>query len=137
MEASDVLSTAGGATSISQVAAIAAMDGARDWQKQFLSLLESNRNFAVDYINKNIDGLHAYLPQGTYLLYVDINDLNMSAVDFVDYLRKEEKLAVVPGGHNFFGDKSEGHIRICIATSREILEEGLNRLKVGVEKLGR
>lgn len=137
VEASDVLSTAGGATSISQVAAMAAMDGASDWQKQFLSLLESNRNFAVDYINKNIDGLHAYLPQGTYLLYVDINDLNMSAVDFVEHLRKEEKLAVVPGGHNFFGDKSEGHIRICIATSKKILEEGLKRLKEGVEKLGK
>ncbi len=137
VEASDVLSTAGGATSISQVAALAAMNGAKDWQEEFMKLLESNRDYAVDYINKNIDGLHAYMPQGTYLLYVDINDLKMSAVDFVDYLRKEVKLAVVPGGHNFFGDKSEGHIRICIATSRAILEEGLERLKTGVDSLKR
>ena len=135
VEASDVMSTAGGATSISQVAAIAAMSNAKEWQAEFINLLESNRNYAVNFINNNIPELHAYLPQATYLLYVDINDLEMPATELVDFLKKEVKLSVVPGGHNYFGDQSEGHIRICIATSREILEEGLNRLKKGVEML--
>lgn len=134
IEASDVMSTAGGATSISQIAAIAAMDDARDWLNDFLVHLTKNRDFAVDYINENIPELHAYKPQATYLLYVDIKDLNCKADEFVDFLRKEVKLSVVPGGHNYFGDQSEGHIRICIATSTEILYEGLNRLKLGVEK---
>ena len=66
---------------------------------------------------------------------MDINDLKMPATELVDFLKKEVKLSLVPGGHNYFGDQSEGHIRICIATSREILEEGLNRLKKGVEML--
>jgi len=34
----------------------------------------------------------------------------------------------------YFGNQSEGHVRICIATSKGILHEGLNRLKLGVEK---
>ena len=51
------------------------------------------------------------------------------------YLRENNQLAIVPGGHQFFGDQSEGHVRICIATSHEILEEGLRRLKAGVESL--
>ena len=54
--------------------------------------------------------------------------------ELVDFLKKEVKLSVVPGGHNYFGDQSEGHVRICIATSKGILHEGLNRLKLGVEK---
>lgn len=137
VEASDVMSTAGGATSISQVAAIAAMDESRDWLKSFLEHLTKNRDYAVEFINKNIPQLHAYKPQATYLLYVDIKDLNCKADEFVDFLRKEVKLSVVPGGHNYFGDQSEGHIRICIATSKEILYEGLNRLKEGVEKFVR
>lgn len=137
VEASDVMSTAGGATSISQIAAIAAMDESRDWLKSFLEHLTKNRDYAVEFINKNIPQLHAYKPQATYLLYVDIKDLNCKADEFVDFLRKEVKLSVVPGGHNYFGDQSEGHIRICIATSKEILYEGLNRLKEGVEKFMR
>lgn len=137
VEESDVMSTAGGATSISQIAAIAAMDESRDWLKSFLEHLTKNRDYAVEFINKNIPQLHAYKPQATYLLYVEIKDLNCKAEEFVDFLRKEVKLSVVPGGHNYFGDQSEGHIRICIATSKEILYEGLNRLKEGVEKFMR
>ena len=41
----------------------------------------------------------------------------------------------MPGGHQFFGDQSEGHVRICFATSYEILSEGLRRLKEGVLRL--
>lgn len=134
VEASDVMSTAGGATSISQVAAIAAMNDSRDWGKEFIKHLTENRDYAVDFINNNIPQLHAYRPKATYLLYVDIKDLNCTAVELVDFLKKEVKLSVVPGGHNYFGDQSEGHVRICIATSKGILHEGLNRLKFGVEK---
>ena len=72
---------------------------------------------------------------GTYLLYVDISEYGMSGKDFTDYLKKEVKLAIVPGGHQFFGDQSEGHVRICFATSYEILSEGLRRLKEGVLRL--
>lgn len=128
------MSTAGGATSVSQVAAISAMNDARDWVKEFMNHLTENRNYAVNFINENIPQLHAYKPQATYLLYVDIQDLHCTGVELVEFLKREVNLSVVPGGHNYFGDQSEGHIRICIATSKEILHEGLNRLKAGVEK---
>ena len=135
LQASAVLSTQGGAASISQVAAAAALEGAYPWVDEFLEHLKDNRDFAVDYINTHIPLLKAYKPKATYLLYVDISKLGMISADFVDYLKREEKLAVVPGGHQYFGDQSEGHIRICIATSHEILEEGLRRLKEGVDRL--
>ncbi len=135
VEASAVLNTQGGAASLSQVAAVAAMDKAYYWVDLFREHIMKNRDFAVDYINTNIPQLHAYRPKATYLLYVDISELGMVSADFTDYMRKEVKLAIVPGGHQYFGDQSEGHVRICIATGRKILEEGLRRLKEGVEKL--
>lgn len=133
--ASDVMSTAGGAASISQIAAIAAMKDSGTWLDDFIKHLTGNRDYAVNYINENIPMLHAYKPKATYLLYVDIQKLQMSASDFVEYLKKEVNLAIIPGGHQFFGDESEGHVRICIATSREILGKGLERLKEGVLSL--
>ena len=74
VEASDVLSTAGGATSISQVAASAAMDKTKEWKAELIEHLMGNRDYAVDYINNEIPGLKAYKPMGTYLLYVDISE---------------------------------------------------------------
>ncbi len=50
-------------------------------------------------------------------------------------MKEKAKLAVVSGGEQFFGPGSEGYIRICFATSREILEEGLNRLEEGLHML--
>ena len=38
-------------------------------------------------------------------------------------------------GEKFFGEGSEGYIRICFATSRGILTEGLNRLEKGIAML--
>lgn len=133
VEAADVMSTAGGAASISQVAATAAMNEAYPWVDAFIEHLTKNRDYAVNFINENIPQLHAYKPQGTYLLFVDMHALNCSAETFTNFLQEHVKLALVPGGHQFFGDLSEGNVRICIATSDEILKEGLNRLKQGVE----
>ena len=115
-------------------AAEAAVSKCYYWVDEFLTHLAANRDYAVDRINQ-IPGLQAYKPQATYLLYVDISELQMSGTDFVEYLKKQVKLAVVPGGRQFFGEQSEGHVRICIATSRAILEEGLNRLEQGVQML--
>ncbi len=131
---SDVMSTAGGAASISQVAAIAAMRDSYPWAEEFVRHLTENRNCAVDQLS-HISRLHVYRPKATYLLYVDIRDLGMASADFAEYLKKEVNLAVIPGGHQFFGDMSEGYVRICIATSAAILHEGLNRLRVGIERL--
>lgn len=135
VDASDVLSTAGGATSLSQIAAVAAMNDTEEWRAEFIEHITKNRDAAVAFINEHIPALHAYKPQATFLLYVDIQELQISGTEFVDFLKKEVQLAIVPGGHQYFGDESEGHVRICLATSTEILSEGLKRLQKGVEML--
>ena len=134
VEASQVLSTAGGIASISQIAGEAAVSKAYYWVDEFINHLTVSRDYAVDEINK-IPGLKAYRPSGTYLLYVDMSAYDMKAEEFVNYLKEKVKLVIVPGGRTYFGDLSEGHVRICFATSRAILEEGLKRLKEGTALL--
>lgn len=77
--------------------------------------------------------ISCHKPQATYLLYVDISGLGVPSAQFTDYLIEHAGLALVPGGETFFGPGSEGAMRICFATSREILEEGLNRLETGLK----
>ena len=128
VENSDVMSTAGGIASISQIAGMACMNHCYYWVDEFLGHLKKNRDYAVERLNA-MPLLAAYRPQATYLLYVDIRAFGMKSVEFTDYMKEKVQLAVVSGGEKFFGPGSEGYVRICFATSRAILTEGLTGWK--------
>ncbi len=69
---SDVLTTAGGISSISQIAGMACVDRCYYWVDEFLTHLKKNRDYAVERLNQ-MPVLKAYKPHATYLLYVDIS----------------------------------------------------------------
>lgn len=134
VENSQVMSTVGGIPSICQIAGIACMDEAYYWVDEFLVHLEKNRDYAMERIAK-MPYLKCHKPEATYLLFPDITATGMTSTEFSDYLLKEEKLAIVPGVSKFFGPGADGYIRICFATSHEVLEEGLNRLENALHKI--
>jgi len=134
VDCSAVMTTAGGASSLSQVAGIACLDKCYYWVDEFIQHLEKNRDYAYERLSK-MPGIKAYKPQATYLMYIDISSFGMPAVDFKEFMIKNAKIALVSGGLKFFGNESEGHARICIATSFEILKEGLDRLEKGIDLL--
>lgn len=131
VDKSAVMTTAGGIASISQVAAIACLKECYYWVDEFIGHLVKNRDYAVERISK-MPLITCQKPQATYLLFVDIRKLGVTSSVFTDYLIEHAGLALVPGGDQFFGPGSEGFMRICFATSHEILEEGLNRLEKGL-----
>ena len=80
-------------------------------------------------------GIKCHKPQATFVIFPDITETGMDPVELVELLKTKYKLAIVPGGERFFGPGSEGHVRICLATSHEVLEEGLNRLEACLKDL--
>lgn len=100
MENSDVMSTAGGIASISQIAGTACMSKCYYWVDAFLEHLKKNRDYAVDRLNQ-MPMIKAYRPHATYLLYVDIRAFGMKSEEFTDYMKEKVKLAVVSGGEKF------------------------------------
>lgn len=131
VEASEVDTTIGGISSLSQVAGMACLDRCYYWVDDFMKHIQKNRDYALERIGA-MPRIHCHRPQATFVLFPDISELPMPADRFVDYVYKEFKLSIVPGGARFFGPGSEGHVRICLATSHEILEEGLNRLEAAL-----
>lgn len=127
-EHAEVRTTAGGISSISQIAAMACMEECRYWVEAFLDHLRKNRDHAVKRLNA-MEGISCRSPQATYLLFPDISKTGFSSEEMAGRLQEDAKLAVVPGTPRFFGPGAEGSIRICIATSFEILDEGLDRLE--------
>lgn len=134
VDASLVDTTIGGISSLSQVAGIACLKECYGWLDEFVAHLQSNRDYALERLNR-MPGVKCAKPQATFVMFPDVSEIPISAEKLVEYLKKEERLAIVPGGKQFFGPGSEGHVRICLATSREILKEGLDRMERGLKKL--
>ena len=68
--------------------------------------------------------MSCYKPQATFVIFPDVSGVGMEAEELVNYLAEKHKVSIVPGGAKFFGPGSAGHVRICLATSREVLSEG-------------
>ena len=134
VEASAVMTTAGGIASICQVAGQACLDKCYYWVDEFLAHLKENRDYGYKRLSA-MPMIRPNLPQATYMFYVDIAETGMTGVEWTEYMQKKVQVAIVSGGEKFFGAGSEGHVRICFATSRAILEEGLNRLERGLKML--
>ncbi|MGH0053499.1 MAG: pyridoxal phosphate-dependent aminotransferase [Sphaerochaetaceae bacterium] len=132
LEMAEVHTTAGGITSLSQIAGMTCLDSCGYWVDAFLEHLGTNRDYAYHRINA-MPKMSCRRPQATYLMFIDIRQTGLDSETFVTRLREEAKLAVVPGTPRFFGPGAEGYVRMCIATSKGILEEGLNRLQMWLE----
>lgn len=127
LQASMVDTTIGGIDILAQVAGEAAL-GTFDRVDQFRQQVAENRDYALSRIEK-MPGIKCHKPQATFVIFPDVTGTGMNPVELVDLLKEKYRVALVPGGARFFGPGSEGHIRICMSTSHEILEEGLNRLE--------
>lgn len=128
VKASLVDTTIGGIDALSQIAGEAALKYGFPRVDAFRAQIAENRDYALARIEK-MPGIKCHKPQATFVLFPDITGTGWDPVDLIDVLKEKYRVALLPGGARFFGPGSEGHIRICLSTSREVLEEGLNRLE--------
>jgi aspartate/methionine/tyrosine aminotransferase len=132
--ASDAESTVYGSSVLSQVAVIAALRDGREWLQQFIQHLQYQRDYVVQRLSQ-WPGVVAEPPQGTYVIFPKITSLEDDAERLCHRLREQARVALVPGAPRWFGAGSAGHVRICFATSRGILQEAFDRMEPVVKEL--
>lgn len=132
--ASRVSSTAAGVTTLSQIAATVAYEKCWYWVDGFLEHLEKVKDYAVSRLN-NMNGVHCKTPEGTYVLFINIESFGLSEEVMADYLMKKAKVAVVPGAAKWFGPSAKGHIRLCFSTSMVVVKAALDRIELALIKL--
>lgn len=93
---------------------------------------QRRRNYAVEIIN-SIPGLHCLPPKGSFYIFINIKDLNISAETIVAYLLEHKKIALVPG--SIFGKNGTDYIRMSFANSYENIVEGCRLLQEGISEL--
>jgi aspartate aminotransferase len=122
--------------SISQMAAVAALNGPQDSITLMLEAFKKRRDYLVREL-KSIPGVTCYNPKGAFYVFPNFNNVlgkkyKGRVVDtstaLTEILLEDFHTAVVPGVE--FG--KEGYLRLSFATSMEVIEKGVERIKKAV-----
>lgn len=117
-------------TSISQVAATAALSGDQVCIKPMLNAFKERHDYVVDRLNQ-IKGVRCRPSEGTFYAFptmevaIDGIDGINTDVEFAEMILSDVGIAMVPG--SAFG--AEGYMRISYATGLEVLTDALDRLQ--------
>ena len=74
-----------------------------------------------------IPNISCVRPGGAFYAFVNIKRTGMSSERIVDYLLENAGVAVLPGSS--FGKYGDDFIRFCYASSKENIQQGLDRIK--------
>ncbi|MDC0247955.1 pyridoxal phosphate-dependent aminotransferase [Pelagibacteraceae bacterium] len=123
-------------SSISQAAAVEALNGTQDFIQERSNAFKERRDFVVNSLN-NIKGISCLKPNGAFYVFPSCKKLLgkktklKTDTEFVKKLLEKANVAVVQG--SAFG--LDGYFRISYATSMEKLKIAMERIKSFCESL--
>ena len=123
-------------SSISQAAAVEALNGPQDFIQERSDAFKERRDFVVNSLN-SIKGISCLKPNGAFYVFPSCKKLLGKKTklktdkDFVEKLLEKSLVAVVQG--SAFG--LDGYFRISYATSMDNLKKALERIKSFCESL--
>lgn len=128
------------ACSVSQYAALAALQGSHDFLHEWRRIFKRRRDFIVNALN-DIKGVRCAVPQGAFYVFASCQGVMgkkdgegaviSSGEEYAAYLLRQAHVAVVAG--EAFGVPQ--HFRLSYATSDAILQEACQRIKKATEAL--
>ena len=125
-------------SSISQAAAVEALNGKQGFIKTRAKAFRDRRNFVVKSLN-NIEGIQCLTPNGAFYVFPSCKGLLnkktklKTDTNFVQRLLEKENVAVVQG--SAFG--LDGYFRISYATSMKNLKKAMSRIKSFCESINK
>lgn len=125
--------TVHGANILGQVAASTAINECQGWLTDFVRHLQQMRDLTVAGLN-SVNGFRCIPPEGCYVAFANIQDTGLDSAAVHALILDKAKVAVVPGLPKWFGEGAEGYIRLSFATSEEILQEAILKIKNVFEK---
>ena len=113
------------------VAQVAAYNESEAWLDELNEQVYKNFCYLRDFLHAELPMLQIHETEGTYLAWVNISALHMSAEQFCHDLAQKAHVLFNPS--EMYG--AENYVRINLATSHEVLAEALNRLKESINGL--
>ena len=127
------------ANSIGQKAGIAALLGDQTCVEEMKASFIDRRNLIIELLN-DLQGVKCAIPSGAFYAFPDFsaylnrkgnNKLLKDTFDISEYILDSVQVVTVPGD----GFGASGHIRFSYATNREIIKEGMSRVKKALNEI--
>ena len=109
----------------SQMAAIAALEGPKDFTRNMMEKFRIRRKIVHDGLN-SIDGINCRMPLGAFYAFPNISGTGLSSSEFADKALNEYGVALLSG--TAFGEFGDNYIRISFANSEDNLSIAIDRL---------
>ncbi len=113
-----------GPSAVTQVAAVAALNGVQSSVESLRMTLENNRNIMVERLNA-FDGVKLNKPDGTFYCFADFSAYMKDSTKLSQFLLDKVRVVTVPGAD--FG--LEGHLRLSTCGTVKDITEGVDRIK--------
>ncbi|PIP20515.1 MAG: aspartate aminotransferase [Candidatus Omnitrophica bacterium CG23_combo_of_CG06-09_8_20_14_all_40_11] len=117
-------------TSISQKAAVAALNAPDDFSKLMSNEFQKRRDYTIERLNK-IKSIGFVKPKGAFYIFCNISKLGLNSLTFANRLLDEAYVSLIPG----IGFGRDDYVRISFATNLEQIEKGMDRIEEWLNKL--
>lgn len=113
------------------LAAEVAFQEGEAWLEELRQYLAENRRRAELFISAELPTARVIMGEATYLLWIDVRKHNFDGEEPAEYIRRKTGLFLCDGSE--YGVSGQGFLRLNLACPRELLEDGLQRLKKALE----
>ncbi len=110
-----------------------AYNSCEEWVNEKVEYFERCAIWIEKYLTSELDNVKLIKADGTYQLWIDFRELNISDEKLNKLLASDAGVGLTPG--RWFGQGGEGFARINIGTEFENIEYAFNRIKESIAKL--
>lgn len=111
-------------------AAVAAFTRGRPWLEELRVYLRKNKQYVIEFIEKELPMLSVASGEATYLIWIDCQGISRDSLELADLIREKTGLFLSAG--NAYGGNGNGFLRMNIACPKKLVMDGMERLKKGV-----
>tara|TARA_R110002050_G_scaffold286088_1_gene436109 strand:+ start:65577 stop:66767 length:1191 start_codon:yes stop_codon:yes gene_type:complete len=103
-----------------------------EWVDELNHYLEENKNYIATYLDENIPQIKLVQQEGTYLVWLQVNQLPLHGNKLIQYLGQEAKMGLNSGSN--FGVSGKNFVRMNIACPLSVIKDAMHHLNKAVAK---
>lgn len=111
-------------------AVIGAYNKSEEWLEELKDVLYENKQIVKEFLENELPVIKLVDCDATYLLWLDCSRLNVASKILSEFLRQNQGLFLSAGID--FGQNGDNFLRMNIACPKELLMQGLQKLKIGI-----
>jgi cystathionine beta-lyase len=109
----------------------AAYKGGEQWLDRLIAYLAQTKTEVIDFFEQSVPEIKVIDTEGTYLLWLDCRQLNMTDQVLKHFFIEQVGLGLNTGIS--FGEEGSGFMRLNIAAPRTIIIQAINQIKLALD----